>query len=149
MPVARVLADMTKTEFIGKLEKEVWKFAGKCREKVERLRFDKNTDRIRVVIQTKTEWHRIFIGKNCIKIYMGPSRFFADRRFVYYRWRKSDDHGDVIMRFVDLLTQYVRVLTSNGKAGGTYGFFHALQNYQTKRYMDGVLSKLCDASEDT
>ena len=136
VPVARVQADMTKTEFIGKLERELWKFAGKCREKALALKFIKTVNTIRLTIRTESEWHYIFIGKNRIIFRASKYRFFADRRVVYYKWRKKDDHDDVVEHFTKVLNQYARCIFPTGRNGGTYGFYHALQSYDMQKYMD-------------
>lgn len=134
--MARIQSDMTKTEFIGKLEKELWRFAGKCRERALELKFTKNNCKIKLIVRTESEWHYIFIGKNRVIFRAAKSRFFADRRVVYYRWRNKDDHDDVVEHFGTDLNRYVRCIFPTGRDYGTQGFYYALQNYDMQKYME-------------
>lgn len=138
--MARAKADMTKSEFIGKLGKELCRFIGRWCEKAVAVRFDRSVNKIRLFIETETGWHRIFIGKRCVKFESGSSGIFADRCLVYYRWSNLDDHQDVIGKFVDVIKGFNRDMFSSEKNRTRLTFYDSIQSYQMQHWTD-LISK--------
>lgn len=132
-----VEVDMTKSEFIGKIGNELWKFAGRCREKSLRLRFVKTRSGFRLYIKAASGWHKIFIGKNHIEFLYCRYFFFADRRISYYIWDVRDDHEDVFAYFVADLKGYYKALFP-GKNVDPKCFNYNLQGYLMQKYVERI-----------
>lgn len=132
-----VYTDMTKSEFIGKLGNELWKFAGRCREKAKKLQFIKTRNGFRLYIKAVSGWHKIFIGKNHVEFVHGKFRYFADRRITYYRWELMDDHDDVIAYFAADLKGYYKAMFPS-KNSDPKCFNYNLQSYMMQKYTEQI-----------
>lgn len=129
-----VQADMTKDEFLGKLSNELWKFAGRCRSKADKLVYKVLQQQVCLSVKTQFGCHEIFIGKKYVKFISGRTRVFADRRLIYYRWNAVDDHEDVIQHFVSDLKTYYKIMFSDKT-------HTELQSYEMQRYLEQLMAE--------